>query len=79
MNRQFISFFDYGSTPFMFNFGDKFMAIKYIDNNLTLWEQNEGRYNEFFGEFKPYSTTIVVNQDVLYDKTFTNLEFRADR
>lgn len=76
---QFVSFYDYGNVPVMFNIVDKFYCVK--DGNI--YRMFGGDYNSFFGEDKPYSVQFVSNgfSEGLtgYDKIFTNLDFRADR
>lgn len=72
--NQFTSFYNYEATPLMFNMEGKFFSCK----NDYLWEQNAGNYNSFFGETKPYYTTIISNSEEPLDKIFTNIEFRAD-
>lgn len=71
---QFTSFMSYEGVPAMFNIKNKFVSFK----NGKLWEQEEGEYNKFFGEFKPYYVTYRVNPEEPFDKTFNNIEFRAD-
>lgn len=71
--NQFTSFISYENTPAMFNVANKFYAFK----NGQLYEQEAGDYGVFFGVCKPYHITFIDNQDYMYDKTYTNLEFRA--
>ena len=71
---QFTSFMSYEKVPAMFNVGSKFLSFK----NGKLWEQGEGEYNKFFGEFKPYYITYRVNPEEPIDKIFNNIEFRSD-
>ena len=71
--NQFTSFISYENTPAMFNVANKFYAFK----NGQLYEQEAGDYGVFFGVCKPYHITFIDNQDYVYDKTYTNLEFRA--
>lgn len=71
---QFTSFMNYEKTPYMFNICNSFYAIK--DNKV--WEQFAGEYNSFYGNYKPYSVTIISNADTLHDKIFNTVEFRAD-
>lgn len=72
--NQFTSFMSYNEVPAMFNFKNKFYSIK----NCKLWEQETGEYNMFYGEFKPYYITYRVAPEFPLDKTFNNIEFRAD-
>lgn len=74
MLKQFTSFMSYESTPFMFNIGSDFFAIR----NNKVWEQFEGDYNMFYGAYKPYSITVISNPDEPYDKIFNNIEWRSD-
>ena len=76
---QFVSFFNYEKIPFMFNLNNRFFSLQNTNNNTKVWAQNEGRYNEFYGIFKPYSITWLVNPEMSIDKWFTTVEFRADR
>lgn len=79
--NAFTSFLSYGKTPYMFNIGDEFYAIAGEGGGPDypkLWKQFDGVYNKFFGSIRPYSITVVCNQDEPYDKIFDNIEFRAD-
>ena len=58
----------------MFNIGAEFYSIK----GTQLWHNFSGDYNMFYGEFKPYSITIIANSNEPYDKIFNTVEFRAD-
>lgn len=71
--QQFTSFMSYERTPMMFNFEDKLFSI----NKNKMWEQGAGKYNYFFGDFKPYYVTIIANQDEPFDKTYNTVEYRA--
>lgn len=71
---QFTSFMSYEKVPAMFNVGSEFYAF----NNNKLWQQFNGDYNMFFGQYKPYSITVVANADEPADKIFNTIEFRAD-
>lgn len=71
---QFTSFMSYEGIPAMFNVSSEFYAF----NNNKLWQQFSGDYNMFFGQYQPYSITIVANADEPADKIFNTVEFRAD-
>lgn len=71
---QFTSFMSYEKVPAMFNVDSEFYAF----NNNKLWQQFNGDYNMFFGQYKPYSITVVANADEPADKIFNTVEFRAD-
>lgn len=70
---QFTSFMSYNEVPLMFPLNGNFYSFK----NNTLWQQNVGEYNSFFGDKKPYSVEVVCNMDSPVDKIFNNLEWRA--
>lgn len=72
--QQFTSFFDYNEIPMMVNVEDKFISFK----DSKLWIQNEGNYNELFGEYKPFYIKYKITPDPYGDKTFSTLEYRAD-
>ncbi len=74
----FISFYDYGNTPWFCNLDDVGIWIK----NQKLWEHQAGEYCDFFSTedydgHRPYGMTLVGNPEPQLDKIFTNLEFRA--
>lgn len=69
----FTSFYDYGNTPYFINLDDMGIWVK----RDVLYQHQAGEYCKFFGENKPFSMTLIGNQEPLMDKTFTNLEFRA--
>lgn len=71
---QFTSFMSYEKVPAMFNIGSEFYSF----NKGKLWQNFEGEYNMFYGEFKPYSITVIANSDEPYDKIFNTVEFRSD-
>ena len=69
----FVSFYDYGGTPYFINLDDMGIWVK----SLNLWQHQAGKYCNFFDKNKSYSMTLVANQEPQMDKMFTNLEFRA--
>lgn len=73
---EFSSFYSYEDTPYMFTLKDK--NILYNRNQSNLWVKNEGEYNNFFGTYKDFYTTIIANDNPTYDKIFSTLDFRAD-
>ena len=75
---QFTSFYDYSKVPLMVNVGDRFISLFKTDNNLALWLQNEGDYNNIYGQSKPYWIRYRISPDPYGDKTFNNIEYRAD-
>lgn len=76
---QFTSFYNYESTPYLMNLDNKALTIhKDSEGKYKIWLQNGGDYNMFYGEYKPFYTTVIVNPDITKDKIFNNIEFRAD-
>ena len=69
----FTSFYDYGGAPYFTNLDDKEIWVK----DSKLWQHQAGKYCNFFGVNKPFSMTLIANQEPQIDKIFTNLEFRA--
>lgn len=69
----FTSFYDYGGAPYFTNLDDREIWIK----DSKLWQHQAGKYCNFFGVNKPFSMTLIANQEPQMDKMFTNLEFRA--
>lgn len=75
----FTSFYDYGKTPFMSNLKDRVIAWHTDSSDkYAPWMHHEGEYNSFYGEYKPFWTTVIVNPDPTMDKVFNNVEYRAD-
>jgi len=79
-SNQFTSFYDYGGTSYFANLEDRGIAIHKDYNNDTYYPfmHREGLYNHFYGEYKPFWTTVIVNPNATIDKIFNNLEFHAD-
>ena len=71
--NSFTSFYDYGGSPYLESLDD--VGIWITKNGL--WQHQAGEYCKFFGENKPFSMTLIANQEPQMDKIFTNLEFRA--
>ena len=69
----FTSFYDYGRIPYFVSLDDIGFWIK----EEGVWKHQAGAYGNFFGTPKPFSMTLVANQEPQIDKMFTNLEFRA--
>lgn len=69
----FTSFYDYGGIPYL----EYLDGEEYWFKDTTIHKHQAGDYCKFFGENKPFSMTLVGNQDPQFDKIFTNIEFRA--
>ena len=83
--QTFTSFYDYDNVSNYVSYKDKVFLIKAYSGeeyglaNITkVYGLQEGSYNNFFGEYKPFYTTIMVNEHPTADKIFTNVEYRAD-
>ena len=72
--NEFTSFMDYNKVPMIEAFNDKVLSYK----DGKLWIQNEGEYNMFFGDIKPYSIEYRVTPNPYTDKIFNTVEYRAD-
>ena len=77
----FTSFYDYGHSPYLIDFDGVGVWLGRSNSADTetfhLWEHQAGEYCDFFDKRKPYWLTLVGNPDMIYDKIFTNLEFKA--
>lgn len=77
----FTSFYDYGHSPYLIDFDGVGVWLGRSNSADTetfhLWEHQAGEYCDFFDKKKPYWLTLVGNPDMIYDKIFTNLEFKA--
>ena len=63
----------------MFNIGSDFYSIKTADSGVTsIYKQFAGKYNIFFGDYKPFYITFRVNPDIKMDKIFNTIDYRAD-
>lgn len=69
----FTSFYDYEGASYFNNLDDIEIWVK----NGELWKHQAGNYCNFFSEDKPFSMTLIGNQEPQIDKIFTNMEFRA--
>ena len=77
---QFSSFYSYESLPYFAVLGDKKIDINRSkrDSKYKVWLHNGGDYNYFFDDYQPFYITYIANPDMQLDKTFSNIEFRAD-
>ena len=77
--NTFMSFYDYNALPALVNMNDRLITFrKSSSNNLNMaWELFGGKFNQFFGTFKPYWLTFISNADPTYDKVFNNVAWRS--
>ena len=80
----FTSFYDYGVASYFCNLNAS--GIWLVNGSTvngstdtSIYEHQAGEeYCKFFEANKPYGMTLVANPDAQLDKTFSNLEFRAN-
>lgn len=72
---QFVSFYDYDKLNTMATISGYIYGIK--DNKLHRMFEGD-TYCNLFGEQKDYFVTYKINKDPFIDKTWTNIEYRAD-
>lgn len=71
---EFVSFYSYENIPLMANVLNKLITFK----SGSLWVQNEGQYNVFYGAHKPYYVKHRITPSPYSDKIFNTVEYRAD-
>lgn len=71
----FTSFMSYYNNTDMLNVNDAFYSIR---KNGYIWKHFTGDYSNFYGKNVPFDITFISNQEGSVDKTFSNLEVRAD-
>ena len=79
---NFSSFYSYEKTPYFAILKDR-GVLWHVDNRdanspYKAWWFREGDYNDFYGVYNPFYTTIVANEHPTEDKIFNNLEYRGD-
>lgn len=76
---QFTSLMSYGGTQAMFNFADGFYSLRHNSNdNLSLYQNNVGDYNNFYGSVKGWDFSFISNENPTITKIFDTIETRAD-
>lgn len=75
---QFTSLMSYGGTQAMFNYANGFYSLRETDGNVKLYQNNVGSYNNFYGEYFPFSISFIANDNPAYTKIFDTVELRAD-
>lgn len=75
--KQFETFMDHKDIPFMFNFGDRFFSLK-NEGTVSIWENNVGRYGQFYGDYYPSYVSYLMNPAPQRDKVFDNFQYRMD-
>jgi hypothetical protein len=72
--QEFTSLYDYINMEYIIPLNDS----TYTTYANKIYKQRSGKYNHFFGEYKPYYIELLANNDALKSKTFTNVEFTMD-
>lgn len=76
---QFTSLMSYGGTQAMLNFADGFYSLRHDSNgNLSLYQNNVGDYNNFYGTTKGWSFSFISNQNPTLTKIFDTIDLRTD-
>lgn len=76
---QFTSLMSYGGTQAMFNFADGFYSLRHDSNgNLSLYQNNVGDYNNFYGTIKGWDFSFISNQNPTLTKIFDTIDLRTD-
>ena len=77
--KQFTSFYDYKPSFFECIGETAYHILNSELNTFSIWAQNKGYYNHFYGTYKPFYITVSANgEDGIVDKIWNNVEFRAD-
>ena len=83
----FSSFYSYENTPYfsvlkdrgiLWHKDDSLVSTDDNYNKYRAWWYREGEYNNFFGVYHPFYTTVIANENPTEDKIFNNLEYRGD-
>lgn len=76
---HFTSFMDYDALPALVNMNDRLFTFKLASNGInTPWEMFAGKYNMFFGVFKPFWITFISNANSTIDKVYNSLAWRSE-
>lgn len=76
---KFTSFYSYEGSSWMTRFNSKQLIFNKDTSKLwKVWNVRQGRYNEFFGKFSPYSIEFVASDINYFDymKLFSTIEIR---
>lgn len=76
--NNFSSFFNYEEAYTIFNFKNDLLGITNKGGNSQLYKLNAGKFNYLFDTYYNSSIHYVVAPEPALDKTFNNIEFRAD-
>ena len=76
--NKFVGFFDYGGLCALESINGKTLSLKQESGNITLWENFNGPYNYFYGEYKPFYISTIQNDQITTNKIFNTIEYQAD-
>lgn len=76
--EQFTSLMSYGGTQAMFNYAGGFYSLRGDEGGVTLYQNNVGPYNNFYGTIKGWDFSFISNQNPTLTKIFNTVELRAD-
>lgn len=77
---KFTSLMSYGGVQAMFNFNNGFYSlVSQDDKTISLYQNNVGKYNNFYGVYKGWSFSFISNPESHLVKVFDNINIRADR
>lgn len=76
--NQFISFYDYKEAKAMFNIGSNYYSIINGENECKLYSMFTNDHCNIYDINRGSSFTFISNADSVVNKTFTNIDIRAD-
>lgn len=76
--NQFISFYDYKEAKAMFNIGSSYYSIINGENECKLYSMFTNDHCNIYDIDRGSSFTFISNADSVVNKTFTNIDIRAD-
>lgn len=76
--NQFISFYDYKEAKAMFNIGSNYYSIINGENECKLYSMFTNDHCNIYDINRRSSFTFISNADSVVNKTFTNIDIRAD-
>ena len=75
---NFTSLYSYEALPYISTIGQHTIGFQNKSGNTYLHFLREGNYNQFFGVYKPFYTTVIINNNSLVTKMLTNVEFSSE-
>lgn len=75
---NFTSLYSYEALPYISTIGQHTIGFQNKSGNTYLHFLREGNYNQFFGVYKPFYTTVIINNNSLVTKMLSNVEFSSE-